>query len=182
VIPRATLTTERLVLRPFQDSDVEDALAYRDDREFARFLARHALPYTLQDARDFVALNIREPWERSPVFAVVFQGRLIGTVNLEYHAASRSAMLGYAIGSAWWGRGLGTEAARAVMDWGIRTFALQRIWASTDSRNVRSQRVMEKLGMRREAIRHGDHAGRDGELVDEVVYGLDPASLERDGR
>jgi ribosomal-protein-alanine N-acetyltransferase len=107
---------------------------------------------------------------------VVYQGKLIGDVNLNYDATSQSAMLGYAIGSAWWGQGLGTEAVRAVMDWGIMTFALKRIWASTDSRNVRSQRIMEKLGMRREAIRYRDHVGHDGELVDEVVYGLELAS------
>jgi RimJ/RimL family protein N-acetyltransferase len=58
------------------------------------------------------------------------------------------------------------------MAWAIATFDLKRIWASTDARNVRSQRVLAKLGMERESLRVGDHVGRDGELVDEVVYGV----------
>ena len=44
------LRTERLTLRPFQDSDVEDALSYRDDPEFARFLPHIPQPFTRRDA------------------------------------------------------------------------------------------------------------------------------------
>ena len=172
------LRTERLTLRPFPDSDVEDALSYRDDPEFARFLPHIPQPFTRRDAEAFVALNMSEPWERSPTFAVVLEGTLIGTVNLEVDADTRAAMLGYAIGRAWWGRGLATEAARAAIAWAVDTFSLVRIWASTDARHVRSRRVLEKLGMQSEALRVGDHRGRAGELVDEVVYGLNLAPID----
>jgi ribosomal-protein-alanine N-acetyltransferase len=145
------LRTERLTLRPFQDSDVEDALSYRDDPEFARFLPHIPQPFTRRDAEAFVALNMSEPWERSPTFAVVLEGTLIGTVNFEVDADMRAAMLGYAIGRAWWGRGLAIEAARATIAWAVDTFSLVRIWASTDARHVRSRRVLEKLGMQPEA-------------------------------
>jgi ribosomal-protein-alanine N-acetyltransferase len=166
------LRTERLTLRLFQDSDVEDALSYRDDPEFARFLPHIPQPFTRRDAEAFVALNMSEPWERSPTFAIVLEGILIGTVNFEVDADTRAAMLGYAIGRAWWGRGLATEAARAAIVWAVDTFSLVRIWASTDARHVRSRRVLEKLGMQQEEVRVGDHIGRAGELVDEIVYGL----------
>jgi [ribosomal protein S5]-alanine N-acetyltransferase len=166
------ITTERLVLRPFGAGDVADALAYRDDREFARFLPHIPQPFTRRDAEAFVATNMAEPWDRSPTFAVVLDGRVIGTVNFEVDAATRTAMIGYAIGRAWWGRGIATEAARAAMAWAIDAFDLVRVWASTDLRHVRSQRVMEKLGMRRETVRVGDRLGRDGTAVDEVVYVL----------
>jgi RimJ/RimL family protein N-acetyltransferase len=58
------------------------------------------------------------------------------------------------------------------MIWAGETFDLLRIWASTDKRNLRSRRVLEKLGMRLEEVRVGNHIGRDGEIVQEVVYGL----------
>ena len=173
------LRTERLTLRPFQDSDVEDALSYRDDPEFARFLAHIPQPFTRRDAEAFVALNMSEPWERFPTFAVVLEGTLIGTVNFGVDADMRVAMLGYAIGRAWWGRGLATEAVRAAIAWAVDTFSLVRIWASTDVRHVRSRRVLEKLGMQRDALRVGDHIGRAGELVDEVVYGLNLAPIDK---
>jgi ribosomal-protein-alanine N-acetyltransferase len=135
-------------------------------------------PFTRRDAEAFVALNMSEPWERSPTFAVVLEGTLIGTVNFEVDADTRAAMLGYAIGRAWWGRGLATEAARAAIAWAVDTFSLVRIWASTDARHVQSQRVLEKLGMQPEAVRVGDHIGRVGELVDEMVYGLNLAPID----
>ena len=166
------LHTARLVLRPFQIGDVADAVAYRDDLEFARFLPHIPQPFTRKDAEAFVALNMSEPWERSPTFAVVLDGKVIGTVNLEVNAEEREAMLGYAIARAWWGRGIATEAARAAMAWASETFDLVRIWASTDAQNLRSLRVMEKLGMERATVRVGDHVGRGGELVDEVVYAV----------
>jgi ribosomal-protein-alanine N-acetyltransferase len=167
------LRTERLLLRPFQARDVEDALAYRDDLEFARFLPHIPQPFTRRDAEAFVALNMSEPWNRSPVFAVVLNGKLIGTVNFEVDVETRSAMLGYAIGRAWWGRGIATEAGRAAVAWAIKTFDLTRIWARTDPRHTGSVRVMEKLGLRHEDVRIADRIGRDGTPVDAVVYSLD---------
>jgi len=169
------LHTDRLLLRPFQASDIADALLYRDDQEFARFLPHIPQPFTRKDAEAFVALNMSEPWDRSPTFAVVLDRIVIGTVNFEVDGDTRAAMLGYAIGRAWWGRGIATEAARAAMAWAIDTFGLLRIWASTDTRHLRSRRVLEKLGMQQETLRVGDHVGRAREIVDEVVYGLNLA-------
>jgi ribosomal-protein-alanine N-acetyltransferase len=146
VQPR-TITTERLVLRPFRATDVDDSLAYRDDVDFAWFLPHVPQPFTRPHAEAFVATNMSEPWDRLPTFAVTLDGRVIGTVNFEVDAATRTAMIGYAIGRAWWDCGLATEAARAALAWAIKEHNLVRIWASTELRHVRSQRVMEKLGM-----------------------------------
>jgi ribosomal-protein-alanine N-acetyltransferase len=171
-VPQPELRTERLVLRPFRDDDVSDAAEYRNDAEFVRFLPHVPYPFTRADAEQFVALNMSEDWRRSPTFAVVLDGRLIGTANLEVDHANHSAMLGYAIGRQWWGRGLVTEAARAVIAWGTKEFRLTRIWASTDPRHARSRRVLEKLGMQREADRKDARLDRDGRAVYEVVYAL----------
>jgi RimJ/RimL family protein N-acetyltransferase len=94
------LHTPRLLLRPFQPGDVDDALAYRDDREFARYLPHVPQPFTRADAEAFVARNIEEPWELFPTFAVVLAGRVIGTANLMIDPAKRGANLGYAIARA----------------------------------------------------------------------------------
>lgn len=166
------LRTERLLLRPFWPGNVADAQAYRDDAEFARFLPHIPQPFTTRDAEAFVALNMAEPWATSPTFAVALDGRLIGTVNFEVDAPARAAMLGYALGRAWWGRGLATEAARAAVAWAVAVYGLTRVWAATDARNVRSRRVLEKLGMRYEGLRAADGVGHDGEPTDSVVYGL----------
>jgi ribosomal-protein-alanine N-acetyltransferase len=167
------LHTERLLLRPFCAGDVADALAYRNDPEFARFLPHVPQPFTWGDAEAFVARNVAESWETSSVFAVVLGGTVIGTVNFEVDRARRAAMLGYALGRRWWGCGFATEAARGGMAWAVGAYGLRRVWASTDVRTVPSRRVMEKLGMRCEGVRVADHIGRDGAIVDEVVYGME---------
>jgi ribosomal-protein-alanine N-acetyltransferase len=166
------LRTARLLLRPFQAGDVEDALEYRNDEEFARFLPHIPQPFTRRDAEEFVTTNMTEEWERFPTFAVVLAGKVIGTVNLEIDAPSRSAMLGYAIGRKHWGLGIGVEASRAIVDWAFGTFDLVRVWASTDARHLRSQRVLDKLGMHREQVLRGHHRGRDSLPTDEVVYAV----------
>ena len=141
------LKTDRLLLRRFCASDVDDALAYRNDPEFARYLPHIPQPFTRADAVAFVTTNMTEPWHTLPTFAVVLDGRVIGTVNLEIDHAARTAMLGYAIARAHWGRGIATEAASAVVRWGFVEHELVEIWASTQPANARSRRVLDKLGM-----------------------------------
>jgi len=176
------LSAKRLTLRPFQAGDVEDALAYRNDPEFARFLVHIPQPFTRSDADAFVALNMSEPWDRSPTFAIVLNETVIGTVNLEVKTQQRSATLGYAIGRMWWNKGFATEAARAALGWGIEAFRLVRVQAATDRRNARSQRVLEKLGMQRQGLSVRDFVDRDGASVVEVVYTLEiPCDSGRPG-
>ncbi|MEI6665182.1 MAG: GNAT family protein [Chloroflexota bacterium] len=165
------LTTERLVLRPFAAGDVDDALVYRDDPEFARFLPHIPQPFTRNDAERFVATNMTEPWDQFATFAIVLNGHVIGTVNLDTNASTQTAMLGYAIGRAYWGRGIAPEAAQAVLRWAFESRDLERVWASTDVRHMRSRRVLERLGMQHEATLRAHAMARDGR-TDEVVYGL----------
>jgi ribosomal-protein-alanine N-acetyltransferase len=150
------IETARLLLRRFRVDDVDDALAYRDDPEFARFLPHIPQPFTRADAERFVEVNMTEPWETSPTFAVVLDGRLIGTVNFSIDPEARTAMLGYAIARAHWGRGIATEAAAAALRWVREQHALVEIWASTDPDHVRSRRVLEKLGMTFEREERGE--------------------------
>lgn len=142
------LRTPRLLLRSFRATDVDDALAYRNDPEFATFLPHVPQPFTREHAEAFVHVNMTEPWETLPTFAVVTGDHVIGTVNLEIDPPSRTAMLGYALARAHWGKGLATEAATAVVQWGFAAHDLVEIWASTQPANIGSRRVMEKLGMR----------------------------------
>lgn len=159
------LYTARLLLRPFRADDVADALEYRNDPEFAKFLPHIPQPFTRSDAEAFVAQNVAEPWGRLPTFAVVESGRVIGTVNLGIEEQGRRAMLGYAIARAHWGRGIAVEAASAVVAWAFDVHGLVEVWASTSPLHARSRRVMEKLGM----VRGPDRG-------DEVCYVLRPSS------
>jgi ribosomal-protein-alanine N-acetyltransferase len=141
------LRTPRTLLRPFRATDVDDALGYRNDPEFARFLPHVPQPFTRAHAEAHIELNMTEPWELFPTFAVELDGHVIGTVNFHVEPETCTAMLGYAIARAHWGRGIAVEAATAAITWAFAVHELVEIWASTHVDHVRSRRVMEKLGM-----------------------------------
>ncbi len=165
-----TLKTERLLLRPFEMSDIDAVLEYASDPEWATY---YPGPYNRKQAEFAVAFEVSTPRDRGAAFAIVYHGRVTGLVslNVDPEDRERKAELGYDIARDVWGRGLATEAASAICDWGFREYALAKIFAGAHARNRRSQRVMEKLGMTREAIHRSDEV-QDGERVDSVLYSV----------
>ena len=75
---------------------------------------------------------------------------MVGLVVPRFEAHFTPAVeIGWRLAAAHWGRGYATEAARAVLAYGFEQLALPEIVSFTTVANVRSRRVMEKLGMRR---------------------------------
>lgn len=170
MVERVELKTERLLLRQFRFTDVPDVLAYAGDEEWARFLPVPQ-PYTVRHGEEFVAGCVLASWETRAEFALVFEGRVVGAVALRVNEEHKRGEMGYAIGKEHWGKGITPEAAAAVLEWGFVTRDLNKIYAYADERNVRSQRVMEKLGMKREGLLRAHHLHGD-ERCDEAWYGL----------
>ena len=162
------LTTDRLLLRPFRMSDVDDVLAYASDPRWAEFPLH---PYDRGHAEHSVAYSVAESWDKAAEFAIVFDGRVVGLVALDVNRKHQTAELGYETAREMWGRGLAPEAAAAVCDWGFREYGLARIYAVADARNTRSHRVMQKLGMKYEGTERSSEV-RHGERADEVCYGV----------
>jgi RimJ/RimL family protein N-acetyltransferase len=148
-----TLTTARLILRPFALEDAPAVQQLAGAREVADTTLNIPHPY-----RDGVAeawiLTHRQLYRVGVLanFAVVLRGseELLGAVGLRIEAMHGRAELGYWIGVPHWGKGFCTEAARAVLDYGFNVLGLVRVHASHLKRNPASGRVMQKLGMRRE--------------------------------
>jgi Acetyltransferase (GNAT) domain len=110
--------------------------------------------------------------EVHPAWAIEHGDAVIGGVNLRFDLSNHVGEMGYCLARRYWGRGLATEAARAVMDAAFSTYAnLNRIRAMADARNVAPLRVMEKLGMVREGVLRQNRVVR-GEFVDEVWCGV----------
>ncbi len=70
-----------------------------------------------------------------------------------------------------WGLGLVLEAAKALIDWGFQSFAIEKVFAWADARDRQSVRVMEKRGMKQEALLR-KHCHFRGEQADEIWCGL----------
>jgi [ribosomal protein S5]-alanine N-acetyltransferase len=107
------------------------------------------------------------------VFAVIEKDTdsLIGIINIKQTLAFKRGELGYWIGRPYWGKGYGTEAARAVAAYGFDELGLNKVFAGAFSGNPGSWRILEKVGMKHEGTWR-QHGMRDGEFVDLVYYGL----------
>lgn len=86
------------------------------------------------------------------VFGIAAEGEsaLAGLCGLVLDAGSRQGELWYLLQPALWGRGIVTDAARALVTHGFSSLGLHRIWASCLPENPGSARVLEKLGFRHE--------------------------------
>ena len=168
------LKTERLVLRPFRLTDVDDVVAYANDEEWQRFLLPLPYPYECVHAEQYIANAVLTDWDVRPIFAIVLDGNVIGGINLGIDKQSQTADLGYSIARERWGNGFATEAARAVVAWGFEACDLEKISSQANIDNERSWRVMERLGMTREGVLRGELPdGQDrGQRQDMACYGV----------
>jgi RimJ/RimL family protein N-acetyltransferase len=169
-----TLTTERLILRPFTPEDAGAVQRLAGDRAVADTTARIPHPYLDGMAEAWIATHPQQFQARQEcTFAVVLRdtSELIGGVNLTLNMTHRRGELGYWIGREFWRSGYRTEAAQAVVRYGFSVLWLHRIHACHLVRNPASGRVMQKLGMRCEG-RLRQHACKWGVFEDVDMYGI----------
>ncbi len=166
------IDTARLVLRPFDDADLDAIVEYRSNPRLWRYLrAEPPAPYGPEHARMFLEIVRGKAWSDQPWYAVILDGRAVGDVDLTVDAANRRGEIGYTLSPRLWGRGLATEAATAIVSEAFATLDLTVVWAETDVHNTASWRVMEKLGMTREGV-HRRRYLKHGVPTDWVVYSV----------
>jgi RimJ/RimL family protein N-acetyltransferase len=141
---RPELVTERLILRRPNDGDVDAIVSIVGNWEVARRLARIPHPYGPADARFFLERVVPAEW----VWAVTLQGsdEMVGAIGLTPEEGMDTAELGYWLSPHHWGRGITTEAARAVVSFGFDTLGLSYVTSDYFEGNSPSGRVLEKLG------------------------------------
>ena len=147
-----TLTTERLVLRPFTLADAPEVNRLVGDRRIADTTLNIPHPYDESMAGSWIGTHAEaaERGERVSLAVTVREGGLVGAVGLALTPPHERGELGYWIAVPHWGRGYATEAAAAMIDYAFGTLGLRRVVAHCLTRNVASARVMEKVGMQRE--------------------------------
>ena len=137
--------TARLLLRPGWTEDAPALAAAIGDELIVRNLATAPWPYRLRDAEAFLA-QPRDPL--LPSFLIFertdAEPRLLGSCGLG-RRASGAVELGYWVARRFWGRGVATEASRALLDI-AHALRLPRLQASHFLDNPASGRVLEKLG------------------------------------
>lgn len=188
--PDITLSTERLVLRAYEEEDIP-ALTEMMDDELVTAWTAGPYPYTTEHARHFV--TVTAPAERAQgrglVLAVTefLTQRLVGTVTLQ-HTDWRigGTEVGYL--TAAWARGEGyaCESVLAVCRWLFAEQGLQRVELRTAADNTASQQVAQKIGCVSEGVLRGAGLvrtqGADGTWAeartDLLVWSLLPEDLD----
>ncbi|MDT0118000.1 GNAT family protein [Microbacterium sp. PRF11] len=165
---------ERVRLRPFEERDLEAMAAYRGDAEVCRFLPFE--PQTPEDIRGRIGYLFGRTTlqgERGGIILVIeHEGDVIGDLVL-FHLdpEAGSAEIGWVLSPAASGRGLATEAVRALIDTAFEVYGLRRLVAQIDAANTRSAALAERLGLRREAY-FVENAWFKGRWSDLLVYAV----------
>ena len=157
------------IVRLFRTDDAEELQAIANDPEIARtLLDLFPNPYTLDDARAWIALNARDD---ATNFLIEVDGVPGGAVGYTRFDAERrcTAETGYWIARKFWGRGIATAALKAVAGLAFERDDIVRLEAGVYSNNPASMRVLEKCGFEREGIFRRDTI-KNGEILDRMMY------------
>ncbi len=168
------LELERCTVRSWRLEDADALARHANNRKVWRNLRdSFPHPYTIEDAEDWVTIAPAQRPETN--FAIDVHGEAVGGIGLELQADvfRRSAEIGYWLGEHFWGRGIMTEAVRALTSWGFATLSLERIYAGVFSWNIGSMRVLEKAGYVHEATLE-NAIYKEGEVLDEHIYATWP--------
>jgi len=147
------LDTERLMLRRFNNADVDNLVELDGDPEVMRFVTggrptpreeieRDVLPAFLADYERYAGLGFYAAVERST-------GEFLGWFQFAPHddAKPDEVELGYRLRRSSWGRGYATEGSRALIDKGFGELGVRRVVAYAMAVHTASRRVMEKTGL-----------------------------------
>ncbi len=142
-----TLETERLILRKFTENDLEAIYRIYSDEEVNTFLPWFPLK-TIEDAKIFYAEQFKNKYtqEKGYYYAICLKedNIPIGYINV---SASESYDFGYGLCKEFWHKGIVTEASQAVIEQ-LKEDEIPYITATHDVKNLRSGKVMKKLGMK----------------------------------
>jgi [ribosomal protein S5]-alanine N-acetyltransferase len=159
-----------VLLRPWAKGDEEQLAAQANDREIWRnLLSGFPSPYTIDDAAFWVSHAL----ERPPTVHLCIQvngavaggiGVIVGTGTEE-----KTGQFGYWLGRQYWGHGIATAAASAMLRHAITNLPVVRLQAPVFEWNPRSMRVLEKVGFQREGVLRKS-VFKEGKLIDSVLY------------
>lgn len=169
------LETERLILRPIEETDVPSLFPLINDVDVARNLMRVPHPYPEEEYAPWIR-SAREAMERREQYplAIVLKetGLPIGACDIEDISWEHlRAEVSYWLGQPYWRKGYMTQAVQRMAQFAFEELGLHRLHAYCFTWNAGSIGVLEKTGFKREghirrAVKKGD------EFIDVFLYGL----------
>jgi len=144
------LNTNRLILRPWEESDAEELYKYASHPDVGP-IAGWPVHTSVDNSREIIRTVLSEP----NTFAVVLKETMkpIGSIGLMIGNQSNIGLpetegeIGYWIGVPYWGQGLIPEAMKELMRYSFEDLSLETIWCGYFDGNTKSKRVQEKCGL-----------------------------------
>lgn len=169
------LRTQRLLLRSWRDADLPVFATMCTDPEVMEFLSPMREPGAVEAWVSRLKAHWREHGFGRWVVELPGEASFIGVVGLAwnpYEAHFTPAVeIAWRLARPYWGKGFASEAAGAALDYGFDRLGLAEIVAMTVPANLRSRRVMERLGMSRDPADDYDHPNiPSGPLKRHVLY------------
>jgi RimJ/RimL family protein N-acetyltransferase len=150
--------------------DEEQLVAQANDRSIWRnLLSGFPSPYTPEDAKFWIShASSAAP---SMHLCIQVEGSVAGGIGVIVGEGTdeKTGQFGYWLGREYWGRGIATVAAEAMLAFASSRLKVVRYQAPVFEWNPRSMRVLEKVGFRREGVLHKS-VFKDGQLIDSVMY------------
>lgn len=171
--PFPVLETDRLILRNVEKTDLQDIFDYASDPNLTTYLTWRA-HQTLADTEGFLEFILASNERHmGATWGIVWKenNRVIGTIDLAWNQKHYSAELAYALSKKYWRKGIGTEAAKAVLTFGFEKLKLERIQARCHPDNMASYKLMEKSGMTYEGTLRKSMQ-RKGNQEDAKIYSI----------
>ena len=165
-------TTERLTIRPFKSTDLQDVFAIYNDEDTCKFLLHNK--WTQEDRRERFnkkLANSALTKESKLSLAVVYETKVVGDLSVWYTDMKDTVEIGYGFSNEVAGKGLATEAVSSLVNKLFSEFNVHRIQANLDARNTASQKLCERIGMRKEAHFIQNYWNKN-EWTDSFVYGM----------
>lgn len=173
-----TIDCNRITLRDHQPNDLAAFHAWRSNpnvMKYVGFSRSSSIDESATRLAEAIA-EISNPNRSMYFFAIVLKesGALIGDCGITVEKREITGgigQIGYFLLEDFWGKGLATEAARALITFGFKNLLMHKLIAKCDSDNTASEAVMMKCKMKREAYFRSQRY-RDGRWVDEYQYYL----------
>lgn len=166
------LVLTRCTIRSWGPGDAAALVRHANNRGVWRNLRdRFPRPYTARDAEDWIGRASGAVPETH--FAIAVGEEAVGGIGLtlQTDVFRRSAEIGFWLAEPFWGRGIMTEAVRAMTDFAFATFDVCRVFAGVFEWNPASMRVLEKAGYACEG-RLRKSVTKDGETIDQLLYAI----------
>lgn len=166
------LETQRLIIRNYILNDIYDVYEYSCDKQVAIAAGWNVHENISTTLQHVIAMSRQE---NTCVIVDKFNNKVIGGIGL-YHDSARHndgcKSIGYALNRNYWGQGLITEAASAVLRYGFEILKLNLISASHYPFNGASARVLNKLGFKYEGTLRQCSVILEGNIYDELTYSI----------